>query len=172
MIQFIAVGAIVVAIIGGIWSYNSSLRAEGEALALAELKEQQVAAAKENERIAELGRQEAVKLLEDARKRSRAQAAQLAATQQLMREQSDARAKVDVAYSIWREVELHPYPEQRLRNALAPTAEPSGSRVPARIEIPARQNNAAVAATPIDERRLDHIRRSLGLADSIDLASR
>ena len=173
LLQLIFAGVALAAIAGGLWSYNNGLRKEGEAKAVAEYEKQKRVQEEANALKALEGEKYALELLDKAEKRAKQLAAQQALYQRQRREESDARAKVDINFSLWRESAVPDYAEQRVRNAVQPPApEPNGSRVPPKSSVPTRQDHVAIAAAEVDESRLARIRGILGLANSVDLASR
>lgn len=136
MIQLIAVAVIVLALGGAWYAHNLSEQKIGAAKVEAEYQRQQAEAAKENERIAMEGKAAALRLLAAAEQRNRAQAAKLRSDAVMRGIESDARAKEDREYSLWRESAVPVFAANRLRHAIELTATDADSnRLPGNVGL-------------------------------------
>lgn len=131
ILQLIFAAVTLAAIGGALWSYNDGLRKEGAAKQVAEFERQKVEAEKQNTLRALEGEAYALKLLDQAQRRNRAQAAQIATLQKQRQEESDARAKMDPEYREWGDQPVPAFTVQRLRDATAlAAADPNRRSVP------------------------------------------
>lgn len=142
--QLILGGVILLALGGAFLSWKADIRAEGEQRILEQVREQQAERDRENLRLAQEGEQEAKRLLGEAQKRNRQQAKELAAASVNRRAESDARAKADIDYALWREQSVPRFAVDRLRLYVQSATDnagrgdvSTGAPIPAPATVPA-----------------------------------
>ena len=100
---------------GFFFSWKADIRAEGEQKAIQAFKDQQLEAEVKAKWAAEKGERDAKLLLSKAAKRNRELDQQIAQLDANRRAESDARAKEDQDYALWREARLPDFVALRLR---------------------------------------------------------
>lgn len=143
--QLILGGVILIALGGAFLSWKADIRAEGEARVIEQMREQQAARDRQNLRLAQDGEQEAKRLLGEALKRSRKQAAELSALRSQWKGESDARAKEDIEWSLYREQHVPRFGADKLRSATVLAPDEQGSNL-----VPGGNPLSAAPLVPAD----------------------
>lgn len=155
MVQMIFLGVILAALTGAYFSWRSDIADQAQAEIVAEMEALQKKRDLENLRLAQEGKEDAERRVRAAQKRSSVAWANAETDAKTRKAASDARAKEDRDYALWREQPLPAYSAERLRNAaILGLAEDRGG-VPARAPV---SPPTVVPAAPNDERGTGGIR--------------
>ena len=160
-IKLIALGLFAIAVYGAIAVHDSAQRAIGAETIKAEYQRQRAEQAKQDEQIAKEGKAAVLRLLATAEQRNKAQDAKATSDAAAWKAASDARAKTDREYALWRETALPRFVGERLRQLTQPTPdEQGGHSLPAGTAIPAPKDLPATTGA-VDQSVLGRIRAFL-----------
>lgn len=170
-IKLAIAGAIFASLMGAFGSFIYAQREIGAATVRAELAEQQREAAALDAQRALEAEAHAKKLLGAAQKRAKVAEAQANSDALARWIDSDARAKEDIEYALWRESRVPAYAAGRLRDAtLLAAHESRGGVLPSGTGVSPGQG-VSPAPGAVDESWAGRIRAFLGRANPADLGS-